>query len=78
MIIFQNAKDEEIVETFILIDFSRMMLISIIDDYYYYRKKLKSYSFNNDMKVISHIKYGIRQKSDIPFKYQYPNLLLKV
>lgn len=77
-IIFQNAEDEEVVESFISFGISTMMPNSIFDDYFYWGKKLESYFFYDYIMIISCVKYNIRQKRDFLFDKHHPSLLSKV
>lgn len=77
-IIFQEVEDEESVDPLVPLDNLRMIPRSVFDDYYYRRKKLESYFFYNYMKVISHIKYSARQKSNILFNSYHFNPLSKI
>lgn len=55
-----------------------MMLTSIFDNYSYWGKKFESYSFYDYKKIISYMKYSIRQKKDFLFNKYNPNFLSKV
>lgn len=49
----------------------------IFDNSYYWEKEVKSDFFYNYIKVISHVKYSNKHKSDLLFSKHNPNLLSK-
>lgn len=55
-----------------------MMLNCIFDNYYNQEKVLKSYFFYDYIKIISHVKYSTRKRTDILFDKYYSNPLSKV
>lgn len=59
-IIFQDAKDKEVVESFIPFGISIMIPTFIFDNYYYWEKELELYFFYDYMKIISCMKYSTR------------------
>lgn len=77
-IIFREAKDEDIAKYLILFGASRMMLASLFHNYYYQGEDLKLYFFYDYIKVISYMKYNIRQKGNISFDKYHLNLWSKV
>lgn len=55
-----------------------MITTSILNNYYYQRKDFQLYFFYDYVKVISCMKYSIRQKGDFLFNKHHSNLLSKV
>ena len=76
--IFHNAKDKEFVESIIFFNTLIIMPTFIFDNYFYQRKKLELFSFYDYLKVISRVKYSIRQRKIILFDKHHFNPLSKV
>ncbi len=77
-IIFHDAEDVEVADSLISFGTSTMMPTLIFDDYHYWGEELKSYSFYDNIKTISRVKYCTRQRGNILFDRRHPNPLSKV